>query len=85
MNAVGEPACSSEPPPTSARSGPIAGTSAGDPGRTIGRRPLLGPRFRPEAAGGPPHQAPWTVHSPSSTLAGPIEFPMRDSLSGGLT
>ncbi len=39
-------------------------------------RPLIGPRMRPEAVGGPPHQAPWTVHSPSSTLGGPIEIPI---------
>ncbi len=39
--------------------------------------PLTGSRIRPEAGGGPPHQAPWTVHSPSSTLGGPIEIPLR--------
>ncbi len=43
-----------------------------DPGRAIGSRPLIGPRMRPKAAGGPPHQVPWTAHSPSSTLGGPI-------------
>ncbi len=43
---------------------------------SAGSRPLIGPRIRPEAAGGAPHQAPWTVHSPSSTLGGPIEIPM---------
>ena len=47
-----------------------------DPGRAIGSRPLIGPRIRPEAAGGPPLQVPWTVHSPSSTLGGPIEIPI---------
>ncbi len=29
-----------------------------DSGRAIGSQPLIGPRMRPEAAGGPPHQAP---------------------------
>ena len=50
----------------------------------IGSRSLIGPRIRPEAAGGPPHQAPWTVHSPSSTLGGPFEIPMPIAVKGGV-
>ncbi len=48
-----------------------------DPGQAIGSRPLIGPGVRPEAAGGPPRQVPWTVHSPGSNLAELIEIPIR--------
>ena len=48
-----------------------------DPGRAMGW-PLIGPWMRPEAAGGLPHQAPWTVHAPGSTLAGLIEISIRN-------
>jgi len=38
---------------------PVVALAVPDPGRAIG----------------PPHQVPWTAHSPSSTLGGPIEIP----------
>ncbi len=52
---------------------PAGDPAVPDPGRAIGSRPLISPRIRPETAGGPPPQAPWTVHLPSSTLGEPIE------------
>ncbi len=62
--------------PAGVRTCRLVALAAPDPGHAMGSRPLIGPRMRPEAAGGPPHQVPWTVHSPSSTLGGPIEIPI---------